>query len=150
MALVKSVPHEALIVQSHSLSKARRITSPHGHPKLVKYKEEKTSHGVAVICLYQTFFFYLDTKKFFICELLTEPEKTDNCNFRILEFADKISENQIDLEYQNRKDKGSVAIGTHHENEKRTKQLLQNLQRDSLVEKEVPVLCNVRIHRLGL
>lgn len=45
---------------------------------------------------------------------------------------------------------GSLTIVIHHENGMATKKLLQNLQCDSLVEKEVPVLCNVCVHCLGL
>jgi len=66
----------------------------------------------------------------------------------------EIFDNQIDLKHPNSRDKrkcfGSLTIGIHHENGIGTKKLLQNLQCDSLVEKEVPVLCNVCVHCLGL
>lgn len=51
----------------------------------------------------------------------------DNCNFRIMEFADKISENQIDLDHPNRKDTGFLSIDIHHENEKGTKKITAEL-----------------------
>jgi len=96
------------------------------------------------------------THVFVIHQLRTEPGKRETTTVYQASWSlqMEIFDNQIDLKHPNSRDKrkcfGSLTIGIHHENGIETKKLLQNLQCDSLVEKEVPVLCNVCVHCLGL
>lgn len=109
MALVKSVPHEApLIVQSHSLSKSKLDHFITWASKVgqIQGRKKKQSHAVAVICLDTKIFFYLWTSNW-------TGENRHQLNFRTMEFADKISEEQTDIDHPNRKDTEFLAIGIH-------------------------------------